>query len=157
MVEFAPIKIGQSCTAGSDLIINAGVVMEDGSTVGTLSSVGPRQQLPANSTWLGNPAVLCGITRDDDEEQTLLLQQLARGDAAKEEVGEAHFCLVATTMVLFPIFMLMLSGVLVAGVYLTCTFILEKQRGLSVIAKFGIVVFHTVALFRDLRIHEAQN
>jgi len=155
VVEYAPVVVGPHCTLGNCLLLNPGVVMEAYSTIGTLSSVISHQCVPPQSTWLGNPAVLCGITREDDEEQTLLLQELVHGDKALDQtIGEANFIVVALVMVLTPILAMLLTGVLIAGVYIVsdnmmikCTDDKSRDCQVPMVAEFAIVVVHTIVLF----------
>ena len=87
-------------------MVQPGTEMHEKVSLGALTTVPPHQKLQAHSTWVGSPAYLFGLTRDNDEEQTLLMQQLAMGEkkAEEEDIGEAHWTVSALMMFLAEFF-----------------------------------------------------
>lgn len=102
--------------------------MKDRSTVGSLTVIQSHQIVQAESTWIGSPAVLCGITRSNDKEQAQYMQSIVHGAAManKQLVAKARPWLAALGMIIIPWFGVMYVALSTAGIYLSAQYLSSK-------------------------------
>jgi len=148
VVEYAGVEIGERCLLGNCLVVNPGVSLSNASSLGAMSTLPAHTNLPEETTWLGNPATLAGTTRDADEAQTLLLQRMVRGEAAREEgTGAAHPLISMLAVCAFPLISIMVVGVLTGGVYLGSVYTIRALESRSKLIHFAVVVCSTLLTF----------
>jgi len=123
-IMFAGVILKERVFCANFSLLQPGTVMEENSILGLLSTVAPHTVCAANAAYMGSPADRVGQLKADEEaddggiSQTLLLQQLQRGEEAEyEDTGKAHYLVVVLVSCSMPMLSIGFFGMMTAGVY----------------------------------------
>jgi len=118
-IELAPITLGEESFVANGVVLQRGTVLEEKATLGLLSCMPPFSCAERECAYMGSPARSMSTTREDDETQTLLLQSIVQGDeeAAAQDVGTAHRCVVSATSFVMPVLSMTFFSGLTCGMY----------------------------------------
>lgn len=125
--------------------------MGDKNTLGMLSTLRAHTEaIEPEITYLGAPGKAVSLNRNDDEEQTLLLQNMLHEDRdhdQSEDSKTANRCVVMMVSCMMPVLSMCLLDVLTAGVYYGTTYMsyilsLDGSATWHLVVQFFILVLN---------------
>jgi len=160
-IALSPIAVGKGCFVANFVVLQRGVVLAENVTLGMLSTVPPYFHCEVDSAYAGSPAMVVSTTRDDEELQTELLQQMVRATQMLSDtdvpadgewsLGESHpyiakFVMSTTHMIPGFLFAIILSSLYFGTGWIMTTLGADSLWAIGLILALNFILTILMAL-----------